>query len=250
MELTPEIAEICGIHAGDGYLRTREKNKGEIDISGHIEEKEYYDNHIAPLFNKVFNLKLKAKEFPKRSSYGIVIYQKHVRDSLINLGFPNGKKSELVKVPKQILKNKNKNLYTKFLRGLFDTDGNLYFRKSYAGINQDNKKYNHYPIIKITTISKDLAEGTIKMLNELEINFNYHNKSSKKINEKRKHIINISGTKNLKEWIKIIGIKNNAKYSRYLIWKKFGFYPPNINLTQREDILKGKLDPYSIGLVM
>ncbi len=36
VEITPEIAEICGIHAGDGYLRLRERGKGEVDISGHL----------------------------------------------------------------------------------------------------------------------------------------------------------------------------------------------------------------------
>ena len=39
-ELSPELAEICGIHAGDGYLRSNE-HRIELDISGNVEEKEY-----------------------------------------------------------------------------------------------------------------------------------------------------------------------------------------------------------------
>ena len=37
--LSQDLAEIAGIHAGDGYMRLRGKNKGEVDISGNIEEK-------------------------------------------------------------------------------------------------------------------------------------------------------------------------------------------------------------------
>lgn len=39
IELTPELAEICGIHIGDGYMRRRGK-RYELDISGGLEEKE------------------------------------------------------------------------------------------------------------------------------------------------------------------------------------------------------------------
>ena len=62
-ELTPELAEICGIHAGDGYLRCRERNRGEIQICGNLEEQGYYDNHVIPLFNNFFNLNIKGKKF-------------------------------------------------------------------------------------------------------------------------------------------------------------------------------------------
>ena len=52
MEITPDLAEVCGIHAGDGYMRLRGNNKGEVDISGHLEEKDYYDEYVIPLFNE------------------------------------------------------------------------------------------------------------------------------------------------------------------------------------------------------
>ena len=31
MEIDENLAEAFGIHAGDGYMRTRERNKGELD---------------------------------------------------------------------------------------------------------------------------------------------------------------------------------------------------------------------------
>ncbi|MDP2906846.1 MAG: hypothetical protein Q8O03_02800 [Nanoarchaeota archaeon] len=49
MLLNSETAEICGIHAGDGYLRNDGRRR-ELDISGNVEEQTYYDNHVIPLF--------------------------------------------------------------------------------------------------------------------------------------------------------------------------------------------------------
>jgi intein/homing endonuclease len=245
VEMTSELSEICGIHAGDGYMRLRERSKGEVDISGHIEEKDYYDAHVIPLFNQVFGLDIKGKHF-SRGSYGFVSYKQEIRETLVSLGFPLGKKSKSVKVPDFILKSGDFKIYGAFLRGLFDTDGNLSFRKSYEGINKFNKHYNHYPTLKIVTISKDLAEGVIKLLHELDIVFNYHCQDSKKPNENRNYIITISGIDGLDRWMNFVGMKNSVKLTRYLIWKKFGFCPTKTNLGQREDILNGRLDLYNI----
>lgn len=245
INITPELAEICGIHAGDGYLRCRERNRGEIQICGSLEEESYYENYVIPLFNNFFNLNIKGKKFP--NTYGFACYNKKVRDIFLELGFPKGKKSDSVRVPEIILNGKNKELFCRFLRGIFDTDGNLSFRKSYAGINKFNKKYHHYPTIKISTVSKFLAEDIIRILHELDILFFYFNHDTKKQNEKRKYIITISGIEGLERWMELIGMKNPVKLSRYLVWKKFGFCPTNLTLKQREDILKGELDIYSIG---
>ena len=245
LEMTPELAEICGIHAGDGYFRVRERGKGEVDISGHLEEKGYYDNHVIPLFNKIFNLDIKGKSF-SRGSYGFVSYRNEIRDALINLGFPKGAKSKTVKVPQQILESHDFKIYGAFLRGLFDTDGNLYFKKSYVGTNHFNKNHNFYPIIHLTTISKFLAEDIIKILHEMEILFNYYMYDPKKKNENRVYLVTINGIRGLDRWMESVGMKNPVKLTRYLIWKKFGFCPPNTTLKQREDILNGKLDIYSI----
>lgn len=243
--LSIELAEVCGIHAGDGYMRLRGENKGEVDISGSLEEKDYYDNYVVPLFNKFFDLQLNGRSF-SRGSYGFVTYNKNVRDILIGLGFPKGKKSKIVKVPDLVLNSGDCKVYSAFLRGLFDTDGNLGFRKSYAGVNAFNKNYNHYPVITITTVSKCLAEGVIKMLHDMDMIFYYHIRDSRKLNEGRKYLISISGLDGLDKWMDMVGSKNPVKLSRYLVWKKFGFCPTNLTLQQRQELLNGKLDPYII----
>ena len=77
MKKEEKIAEICGIHAGDGYLRN-DGRRVEWDISGNIEEKNYYDKEVIPLFNKIFDLNIKGRFFKGRNTYGFVIRNKKI----------------------------------------------------------------------------------------------------------------------------------------------------------------------------
>ncbi len=132
------------------------------------------------------------------------------------------------------------------MRGIFDTDGNLFFKKSYLGTEKFKKLHNHYPVITLTTISKFLAEDIIKMLHEMDIVFYYHMHDSKKKNENRVYLVTINGVDELNRWMELVGMENSVKLTRYLVWKKFGFCPPNTTLKEREDILNDNLDIYSI----
>lgn len=247
IEITQELAEICGIHAGDGYLRMR-GSKGELDISGHLEEKEYYNKYVVPLFNKVFNLQIKGRGF-SRGTYGFVIYNQKIAKLFNELGFPFGKKSTIVQVPKQILESGNKILYPRFLRGLFDTDGSLYFqnRKTGKKYSKFKRTHNYYPIIRFTTVSKILSEQIILLLNKLGFNkVRLHSYQPKDLRESRKHIVYMSGKEVLIKFFNEIGLMNPVKLSRFQVWRKFGFCPPHTTIEQRKDILSGNLDIYSI----
>lgn len=243
--MTPELAEVCGIHAGDGYMRLRYGNKGEFTVSGHKEEKGYYDNHVIPLVNIVFELDIIGRFFHK-GNYGFVTYVKRAHQMLHSLGFPYKKKSLIVSVPETILNSSDNSVKCAFLRGLFDTDGCLTFRKSYYGLNKFKKTYTHYPKILISTVSKSLARGILKILHDLDIVFNYYITDPKRKRDNRKYIISISGVGGLDSWMRLVGMKNPVKHTRYLIWKKFGFCPTNTTLEQREKILKGSLNIYSL----
>lgn len=244
MRISPELSEVCGIHAGDGYLRMR-GSKGELDISGHLEEKEYYDEHVVPLFNKVFNLNLKGRKF-SRGTYGFVVYNKKIAEFFNELGFPFGKKSTIVKVPEKILDSKSHVLYARFLRGLFDTDGHLGFKKSYGKYILFKRTRHHYPLINLTTVSKLLARNISFILKEIGIKHFIYSYQPKDLRDNYKYVVIISGKDRLDKWINQISIKNPVKLSRFLVWKKFGFCPTHTTLKQREDILNGKLDIYSI----
>jgi len=245
-KMTPELAEICGIHAGDVYLRKR-GGKMELEIGGSLEERDYYDGYVVPFLNNLFDINIKAKRFSK-GTYGLITFNKEVALRLFDLGFPFGKKSQSVEIPKKILQSKNKLFYASFLRGLFDTDGHLGFRKCYGKYNEFKVRRHHYPTIQIVTISEKLTQGIGLMLAHLGIKYFVYGYKPKKPNEKYTYRVIINGNKRLEGWMDLIGSKNSVKFSRYLVWKKFGFCPTNLTLEQRESILTGKMDIYSIGL--
>ena len=245
IEITPELAEIIGIYVGDGYLRYEGRRK-ELDISGSYEEKVYYDNHVIPLFNQEFNLSIKGRFFPSRRTYGFVIRDRFVINKFKEFGFPSGKKSLSVTIPQFILSSKNSEVKPRFIRGLFDTDGCLSFinRSGYKTYSEFKRTYNYYPTITINSISKKLIISLIKLLEDFDFTYHTAKYTYKEKNWNTKYTIFLSGIFNLSNWIDKINIKNPVKMSRYLVWKKFGFCPTNIDYNQRINILKGKLNPY------
>lgn len=241
-KITPNIAEICGIHAGDGYLRNDGEHV-ELDISGHMnEDKSYYDEHVAPLFCNTFRIKLFPKSFLARRTYGFVIgKRKIVRYFHEFLGFPYGTKTYTVRVPQVIIQSRDKTIYARFMRGLFDTDGSLTFRKTYGTYKNITFKRTHhtYPRIILSTVSEGLAFDVKRMLNFLGIQYRVDVRISPKENEADIFRLWICGKSMLKKWMEKIGFKNPVQTTRYEIWKKFGFCPPNTSLDERIQMLKG-----------
>ena len=238
--MTPEIAEICGIHAGDGYLRKR-GDKTELEIGGSVEEKGYYDDHVVSLFKKAFHIAVSPRMYSK-GTYGIIVMNRNVADLLNSLGFPYGKKSKIVAVPIDILNSKNKVFLAKFLRGLFDTDGHLGFRKFYGkGYTEFKRNFHNYPTIRLTTVSRKLAEDIIMILNFLEIRSFLYSYKPKNPRDSYVYCVIVNGVVELEKWMMIIGTKNPVKLSRYLVWKKFGYCPTKLTLRQREELLNEKL---------
>lgn len=84
-------------------------------------------------------------------------------------------------------------------------------------------------------------------MNTLKLSYFVQGFQPKNLKENYRYTIILSGVINLERWMKLIGIKNPVKLTRYLVWKKFGFCPPHTNLQQRKDILNGKLNIYNIG---
>ncbi|MBT4539225.1 hypothetical protein HOI26_03450 [Candidatus Woesearchaeota archaeon] len=245
MKITPELAEIFGIHVGDGYLRYHGRTK-ELDISGSYEEKSYYDNHMIPLFNKTFNLKIEGKYFPSRKTYGFVVREPEVIEIFKQFGFPSGKKSTIIKVPDCILYSNSKKIVSAFLRGYFDTDGCLTFRnrKGKNKYSAFKKKFNYYPRILLISVSKDLIEDIKKLL--VKFDFKYYTcvYQPKNKNWNDVYRLRLLGNRNLIKWMMHIGTKNPVKLSRYEIWENYGFCPTNTTFNQRINILAGKINPY------
>ena len=57
---SPDLAEFLGVLIGDGFIGSYPGRM--IQITGHkINDKEYYQNHLIPLINGIFNPTLTDK---------------------------------------------------------------------------------------------------------------------------------------------------------------------------------------------
>ncbi len=169
--INSDLAEICGIHAGDGYLRN-DGMRIELDISGNLDEANYYNHRVSSLFKRVFGIKIKCRYFPHRRTYGFVVRNRRIVEFFHMIGFPYGKKESTVKVPDSILRSKDKKIISSFIRGIFDTDGCLNFDRKYGKNYRPFRRLFHfYPRILLCTVSKSLSNNLCYMLGELGLGY-------------------------------------------------------------------------------
>lgn len=64
--------------AGDGSINVRPKHDYEIKCVGNVEEREFYDFVICPLFRKLFGLEVKARLHDAGTTYGVRIWSKNL----------------------------------------------------------------------------------------------------------------------------------------------------------------------------
>ena len=157
-KITPELAEEIGMHYGDGFLSEK---RNTYRLKGNIkDEVEYYTEYIRPLFKKLYNIDISLKEYD--SVFGFELYSQAIWEfKTKTLGIKPGKKYDL-NFP-DILKVNNLKILASFIRGLFDTDGNITFQTKY------NYK-NYYPVISISLTSKKVIEEVGKILKMLGFN--------------------------------------------------------------------------------
>lgn len=235
MEIDGDLAELLGAHIGDGCI-SRTSRYAEYYLGEDItEEKEYHDNWIGPLFNKkiaipVLNKEVNYKLHPKVGIYGFHIFDERLVTYFEGLGIKAGSKIN-IRIPKKIISDKK--LLIRFLRGLFDTDGNIYFDKNRSAKYPKNDR----PIIKLGTVSKNLAFDVFESLKSLGM----HPRMKKPYQGKRdKNIVYtvlIYRIGDIRNYIKGIGFKNNKHMTKWLIYDKFGSCPSKTNLSQRKSLL-------------
>ncbi|MBS3172708.1 hypothetical protein J4438_03995 [Candidatus Woesearchaeota archaeon] len=245
MEYCDEVAEIIGAHIGDGWIESR---GNALYIAGHKEDdKDYYDNHLCPLFSKYFS-KVKPRNFDYWSVYGFNLYKKEIIDKIIELGVKKGKKTLIVEFPSWIFFKKE--FMIGALRGLFDTDGNFHCKKCYGKYdNNFRKKYHCQPRIEIVSTSKQLIIQVENILREIGFHPGMimikkaNNKNGKNNSESYK--IRIDRLNEIKKWFEELKLSSNPKHiSKYYIWREFRFCPPKLTPEERKQILINKIDPY------
>ncbi|PLW80185.1 hypothetical protein C0585_03465 [Candidatus Woesearchaeota archaeon] len=239
-----KFSQFLGWHLGDGCISITKKYS-QYSLTGDItEELLFYKCVILPCFKIIFPRfisEIKFKKYESSSVCGIYIFDKNFVNYLQdNFGLVNGKKTD-IKVPKFIQTYEQKKY---FLRGLFDTDGSIYFCKS----NYKTKKVSlfsifHYkPKIKFACISEILIFEVHMFLNELGIRNRIQKPIQQRKNEFTMHSVIIDTNKGINDYLKKIGFSNPKHLTKVSIWEKFGFCPPKTTFHERNLILNEDLN--------
>lgn len=224
-----KLAELIGIILGDGNLH---KQSNCITIVGSLEDIHYYKNHVISLFKELFKLKPKLRKRNDRNSYYLQLEDKTVFEILTKkVGLMRGNKIN-AKIPYFILGDKEVIPY--FLRGLFDTDGCLKFSKQ-------TKDKHYYPRIELCFRDSKFAYDIGPLLKQTY--FRIAKWKDNRFNGLIYH--QISGKENLERWFNIIKPANIVHISKYLFWKKFGYYIPKSSLSSRLKALNLNIEDIS-----
>jgi len=202
--ISEDLAYLCGIFAGDGSIGyRRKKNEYCLKVVGNPkDEKEFYHQVIGPKFERVFGIFPRMKYHDSQTTYGFSVYSKTIYSYLVNIiGLPSGVKYPTLRIPEIFLKDEK--LTIAFIRGVFDTDGCISFKKG-------DKNYPHYPVINLTSKSANFIKQIADILNNLGLKFstsyNYNQRDSR-VEKGFTTVsrIDIHGHKNLRIWMDKIG---------------------------------------------
>ena len=220
--------ELIGIIVGDGKLCCNNKTGAyKVEITGKVEEPTDHVNEIAALIKSWAGKQptITIRNHKKGGSLSLYIYIKNFINFLINdLGLKSGPKYFTAEIPEKFLDWQ----YSKhIIRGLFETDGSLYFSKS--------KKipYPRYPRIEIKTSSEILLNQLFALLRA-----NKFEPTTRKSKGDKTFVLLLSGEKMLQNWANKIGFSTIKNLSKYQFFLQKGFYIPNISTLDRLKCLK------------
>lgn len=217
--LSPELAYLCGIIVGDGSIFHRpEKNDYLLKIVGNPkDEQELYHDVIGPYFYKVFGFIPNIRLQDTNTTYGFIVRSKGLLKFLTEkTGLMKGKKDYSLGIP-EIFKN-NREFLIPFLRGLFDTDGCMCFKKRY-------RKEPYYPVISLSSLSEKLIREVVKELKMMDFKVveSYNRQIFDSRLKKGFNIISrveLNGFKNLDLWLQKINFsspKHLNKIKKYYL---------------------------------
>jgi intein/homing endonuclease len=209
----PDLAYLVGVLAGDGSINIRSKKHDyEIKCVGNPKnEKDFYCLVIAPLFEKLFGLKTRAKLYDSGTTYGIRIWSKSLVEFFKRIGVPTGKKYKWLRIPHQF--KKSDKLIKAYICGLADTDFSLALKRRY-------KRRRYYPVISGVSKSRKLMEEVAKYLEKWGFSVSRHFKvrNDKRFGKFTTHVIQLYGHKQLVKWMHLIGFRNPKHLRKFEHW--------------------------------
>jgi len=239
--LEPDLAYETGIHVGDGCLSCYGRKNYEICFTGHlINDLRFYKEILLPLLKKLFGVEPILKSVNSRNSCRIKFSSKKLflfKNKILHL--PIGDKNKMLSIPEFIFLNSSNML--SFVRGIIDTDGSIKFIAK-----SKKKKIHYYPQVRIALKNKKIMQQIKKILERLGFQYTFYKETYKDERTNKiysKWCIDLNGKDNLIKLFEIIKPKNFNHISKYKIWKKYGFCPPKLNLIQRENMIKNRINP-------
>lgn len=186
---------------GDGWigLSGRPRVRKQVCICGNLKTETWYRIYLQKLIQATLNVNGYYQERKEYNTYYIIINSENIFNLFRNrYDFPIGCK---------ILFNTEKLPKTWFLqkmviRGIFDTDGSLYF-------DNDPRYRCPYPVIDITMKNREVLDWIADVL---------HRRGYSVLNGIKS--IRIKGKAGLYKWFKEISPKNHIHRNKYSNWKK------------------------------
>jgi len=200
LKLSPKMAEFVGAFIGDGFTAKYQSGGKFIYMTQFTGDSRfdtgYYKNVICPTAQRNFNYK-KDNMKSKKNVLRVNFYSKRLFEFLtVRLNLPSGKKSSTVLIPNEIF-GSNK-LAVKCIRGIFDTDGCVFFDKRPA--------YKApYARISLKMFNPPLIDQIFSKLCELKL-------SAEKLGTGKE--IQIIGPKNVKLFLTKIGFSNDRHFQK------------------------------------
>lgn len=221
--------ELSGALFGDGHIKYSNRKYNcyyGITITGDLTEDMDYLLYLQVLINSLIDITPTLKI---REKYGVAylnLDSKEFVNFLVNdCVFPCNREKRTANIPHLIRNAKNLEYLGSFVRGLFDTDGTLFFGKKGC-----YSKYC-YPMIELKNRNTALLEDTKVILEKL--GFNPHIRNA----DQSARCLYLSGRMALENWMIQIGFSNPKHYTKYLLWKKFDECPPRTTLRGRYILL-------------
>lgn len=229
-------AEIVGIQLGDGCL-SRNQRYAEMYIGGDMhEEREYHDTWVKPLYEQtilipVFGLYMKYVIRDSLGIYGCHLFYEEVVQYFEAMGICVGPKLH-ASIPAWILARPK---YAKrCLRGLFDTDGSVYFAKNYSA---KYPMYN-YARIQLALTSKtiiDQVEQLLKLFGLSPMRIKAYIGTNGK---EPTHRIVVHRKADILWFRKHIGFKNSKHVTKFTYFDLYGCCPAHMTVQQRQEQLR------------
>lgn len=224
------LAYETGVHMGDGSLHITKGGTHSVRFYGHGEDDWIFVSETLPrIIKQLYNKEVKAKKCSDSNKCVLNICSKAIATFKQNIGLSVGKKKmtdlpDFVKQDERFLIN--------CIRGIADTDFSLYFTKN-------GKSEYAEPVISCVLDNKQLVQNLAKYLENLgfKVNLRLDVKRTRNGKELSEHHLAIYGKKNLEKWMTIIGFNNPKQFTKYQLWKRFGYCNPKTRTNERLKIL-------------